>query len=222
MAEKVFLKNSSGQILKDSSGNFLFNYVLPSTYQKVEYIQSDGNQWLDSNVSIAAKTNVECIIKWTDISGSYPMLYGAWSIYAFSSMPSGKLCIASGGTSGNNPYSAGPTVSANTLYQIKHMPNTLVINGTSYTLPNASASNNANDRHILLFAASNTGNTPYNWSTYCKVKMYNFKIYNDTTLVRFFIPCYRKSDSVAGLYDAVNDVFYTNVGSGTFTKGPNI
>ena len=33
---------------------------------------------------------------------------------------------------------------------------------------------------------------------------------------------YRKSDKVIGLYDVVNGVFYTNAGSGTFTKGADV
>lgn len=33
------------------------------------------------------------------------------------------------------------------------------------------------------------------------------------------IPCYRKSDNVIGMYDLANDVFYTNQGTGTFSKG---
>lgn len=34
-----------------------------------------------------------------------------------------------------------------------------------------------------------------------------------------FIPCYRKADNVAGMYDIVNNVFYTNTGSGSFIVG---
>lgn len=51
--------------------------------------------------------------------------------------------------------------------------------------------------------------------------MYRCKIYSNGTLVRDFIPCYRNSDNVIGLYDTLNNVFYTNVGTGTFTKSSN-
>lgn len=36
------------------------------------------------------------------------------------------------------------------------------------------------------------------------------------------VPCYRKADDVIGFYDIVNDVFYTNAGTGTFGKGPDV
>jgi len=46
------------------------------------------------------------------------------------------------------------------------------------------------------------------------------KIYDNGTLVRNMIPCYRRSDLKPGMYDTVNNVFYTNSGSGEFILGP--
>lgn len=34
-----------------------------------------------------------------------------------------------------------------------------------------------------------------------------------------YIPCYRKSDGVIGMYDTVSNAFFTSANSGTFTKG---
>ena len=45
--------------------------------------------------------------------------------------------------------------------------------------------------------------------------------YDGDTLIRNYIPCYRKSDNEIGLYDIVNNVFYTNQGTGVFLKGSN-
>ena len=50
-------------------------------------------------------------------------------------------------------------------------------------------------------------------------KIYYFKIYVNNVLVRNFVPAKRKSDNVLGLYDLVNNAFYTNAGTGTFTAG---
>ena len=47
------------------------------------------------------------------------------------------------------------------------------------------------------------------------------KISENGILIRNFIPCYRKSDNEIGLYDIVNNVFYTNQGTGEFLKGSN-
>lgn len=40
--------------------------------------------------------------------------------------------------------------------------------------------------------------------------------------MRNFIPCYRRSDNVIGLYDLVENKFYTNAGTGNFLKGPDV
>lgn len=52
------------------------------------------------------------------------------------------------------------------------------------------------------------------------------KIIENDVLMRYLIPCYRKSDGIRGFYDLAageNDKkFYTNIGSGTFAKGADV
>jgi hypothetical protein len=49
-----------------------------------------------------------------------------------------------------------------------------------------------------------------------------FKISNWTELVRYFIPCYKKSTWAIWMFDVVNKVFYTNAGTWTLTKWPDV
>lgn len=44
-------------------------------------------------------------------------------------------------------------------------------------------------------------------------------MYEDNILVRDFIPCYRKTDNVVGLYDMKNAKFYEKQGTGNFLIG---
>ena len=67
-------------------------------------------------------------------------------------------------------------------------------------------------------AVNRTGNA----SLYPQLTIYGWKFYQDDVLIRDFVPCYRKSDEKVGMYDLVNNVFYTNEGSGEFEKGNNI
>lgn len=68
---------------------------------------------------------------------------------------------------------------------------------------------------LNLFAMNRNGTArEFGW-----FKMYYCKLRDGETLVRDFVPCYRKSDSVIWMYDLVNNQFYTNAWSGTFTKG---
>ena len=51
-------------------------------------------------------------------------------------------------------------------------------------------------------------------------KVFSCKIYDNGTLIRDYVPCKRDSDSKSGLYDVVNDVFYTAVNTSyNFTLG---
>lgn len=73
----------------------------------------------------------------------------------------------------------------------------------------------------------------YNWSWWflpdtspAKMRLKRCEIYSDynnsNSLVRNFIPCYRRIDWAVWLYDLVNDQFYTNAGSWTFSRGNEI
>lgn len=50
-------------------------------------------------------------------------------------------------------------------------------------------------------------------------KIYHFKCTENGVAVRDMYPAMRNLDGVLGMYDIVNDVFYTNAGTGTFTGG---
>lgn len=50
-------------------------------------------------------------------------------------------------------------------------------------------------------------------------KFYSFKIYDNGTLIRDFVPMVRNSDSKAGMYDTVNDVFYLSPNGAEFVAG---
>ena len=60
--------------------------------------------------------------------------------------------------------------------------------------------------------------------TTAKYKLYFWNYRDkDGNLVRDLVPCYRKSDNVAGMFDKVTNTFYSNAGTtGAFTVGPNV
>lgn len=53
-------------------------------------------------------------------------------------------------------------------------------------------------------------------------KIFSCIVTIDNIEVRSLVPCYRKSDNEVGMYDLVEDKFYTNQGTGTFTKGSDV
>lgn len=73
--------------------------------------------------------------------------------------------------------------------------------------------------NIYLCAYANSPGTG-DWSM--NGLLYEFKLYNNGELVEDYVPCYRVSDGVIGLYDIILGNFYTNQGTGTITKGRDI
>ena len=63
-----------------------------------------------------------------------------------------------------------------------------------------------NDAPLVLFGLKTTTGYDRCFSG----RLYRLKIYNLETLAYDFVPAMRKSDNVVGLYEAVNDVFYTD------------
>ena len=71
--------------------------------------------------------------------------------------------------------------------------------------------------NVYLFRTNNFWAVPTDIDvSYCKISK------PDWTVLREFIPCFRKSDWVAWMLDIVNRVFYTNAWTWTFTKWPDI
>lgn len=53
-------------------------------------------------------------------------------------------------------------------------------------------------------------------------KIYSVSLERVGTIVADLVSCYRKADGEIGMYDIVSNTFFTNVGTGTFTKGGNV
>ena len=188
--------------------------TLPSEYQRVEYIESSGTQYIDTGVAVTSGYNNTIAIVDFSISslsivgiGNYNSLFGINSSLQLGWLSDGKF------TDGSS-YS-NTTFSINNRYTYKGDYN----NGKSYIddvyqiTRTLSGSGN-----IYLFMSKDSSTTRF----LSNGKIFLSKIYQNDVLVRNFIPCYRKSDSEIGMYDVVNGVFYTNQGSGTFLKGNDI
>jgi len=181
---------------------------LPSDYQEVEYIQSSGNwtntwQFIKPNVTVAHRIKIKFWRQWSGTSSDNERevyaTYGWTSNQQFWFSPYSWAFITNGVTATRTPstYSNPWTYEATVTWYV------------------------ANSRPPFLFWQNE-------WDSYARwnitMKLYYFQVYqtSDDTLIRDFVPCYRKSDSVIWLYDIVNDTFYTNQWSWTFTKWPDV
>ena len=99
-------------------------------------------------------------------------------------------------------------------YTIKQDKNKYYINGQyvgEYDYSNFTAPG-----ELYIFALNNN-NSLYS----CGYdKIYSFKIWDNGTLIRDYIPVHNTITNTAGLYDKVEGKFYPNSGTGSFTEGP--
>jgi hypothetical protein len=124
-------------------------------------------------------------------------------------------------------------ISASALYDIIEQPvyeplkrYRIVVNGEDGTSINGSVLDSSIHKiiettlEIPLFTRNpNGGNLTlevFNGKIYC------CKFYKDYKIIRDFVPCYRTTDRVAGMYDLVSGVFYTNAGTGEFIVGAEV
>ena len=202
---------------------------LPNEYQEVEYIESTGTQYIDTGVAPTNKTNIKLDIefisgesnKWipliaerTKVSAysGYSAMFGIWINSNTKEIALNYADTDTAGITGTN--GSGRHVYSNTENKF-YLDNTLI-----KTLSTSSFTSALN---LYIFALNELfiGSTKIETRN-CTAKLYELKIYDDSTLIRDFIPCYRKSDNEIGLYDLVNNQFYTNAGTGVFLMGAEV
>lgn len=180
-------------------------------YTCLHYIQSSMTQYINTGVN--ATSNIAVEVAFSDYNvRSDTFLFGfrpgTWNGLGINNGGSGSMWIYYGGN-GN-----GGTIATMTAGDIKLENGKRTIDGVetafsettfSYTYP------------IYIFAANNNGSPLY----YSEYKLHAFKLWDDGTLIRDFIPVKRDSDNAIGLFDTVHEVFYGNAGSGAFTAGPD-
>ena len=212
-------------VIKVNSGNTLIKTPVsaPSGYTQLESISFTGTQYIDTGIKAGTNIGFDATFEMLNgqTSSPYYNLFGTRgndssggtsenaNMFRIDTIP-----VSTGGTEfkwGTTVYDSGITgsqkVNIKLLNKVYTKPD-----GTTTTLSGTITSN----YNIFIGCLNKEGST---YGNFASLKIYNFKIYNGTTLQRNFIPVKRNSDSVLGLYDTVNSKFYTNSGTGTFTAG---
>ena len=190
--------------------------VLPRGYTQVEYLESNGTQYINTRYYPNNLTDVECKFMYNQLTGNTASsVFGVRESNSgvsqfLMSVANGELWIVNGSYNHSIP-SIRPLV--NTEYILRITPQKAYWNGTEILTMSSSA---ANCKNLSMFAFGR--NTWSGLANKFYGKIYYLKIYEDGVLVRNLIPCINQSN-VAGMYDTVNGVFYTNAGTGTFNTG---
>ena len=216
-----FLENASKDEFIKGDEVVMESSELPAEYHQVEYIQSYGNS--------GASSAGQCI----DTGLTFDMENDSFEL-TFQSTKEKQDAMPIG-TFGTENYfwlyyhkdlntigayfkSGGPQATVGTVPQdlYKH---TFMWKNKGYYVDG-----------VLINSISQTlGSTDYNLTIGCRGdhfhisgKIYGCAIYKSNALARDFVPCYRVSDNVVGLYDLVTNQFFMNSGSGSFTCGSEV
>lgn len=183
-------------------------------YIDLQYIESTGTQYIDTGYK--PNNNTECE-------------YVAMQIGAIVSGQSQTFFGCSDGNYDNNAFTASTyrfgsfgwdgsgnqgwqrwSCALNTMYTIKLNNTGAYINGV-LKWSTVGYTKTQNTRTLTLFAANYNSITEFS-----KHRCYRSVIKDGGVSVRNYVPKLRTADGKPGLYDTVNNVFYTNDGTGEF------
>ena len=228
------------EISKIVAGNLLINdddklevkYVnnliskLPSEYTEVEYLESSGNQYIETDHIPTIYDSIETKFS-ANSTPSDKNLYGSrlntnredYSIWINTS--------ANKGIAVHFPKTNLAKTNTQWIYTDDIMSNPVVLkvtpqhcyvnNEIKYTFTDVRTPYDGSIKAVLFAHRYNT-TIQNKWSG----KIYYFKIWTNDTLVRDFVPCRRNSDNVLGMYDLVDGGFYTNEGTGQLSAGKQV
>lgn len=188
--------------------------TLPSGYTQLEYIEASGTQYFDTGFIPNQDTSIVAVVSdWDTPSSS---VFGTRISTSSSEMH--MVTINSRGVSrsayGSSILSFPSSTSCTSKTTINRQKNVTSIGSESVT----NTEQTFTSTYPLYLCGTNTGGS---CTHYFIGKLYSCQIYDNATLVRDFIPCKNTSGTV-GLWDDVNDVFYGNAGTGSFTAGPEV
>lgn len=190
---------------------------LPGGYTELEYIGTNGTQYVDTGYKPNQNTRVIADMELSVSNVSSKCLMGMRNAKTAAATLAYSIWMLDGGVTIRSDY-FGSSVSKSLDFrgqrvEVDKNKNNCYIEDE--LIKNASGTGQAT-LNLYLFTINNAGEV--NTSYHSHAKLYSFKIYENETLVRNFIPCINQEGDI-GLYDTVGAAFYGNLGTGTFIAG---
>lgn len=192
--------------------------ILPDGYIWIECLYADGTQYIDTG--FRPKYNSRVVMDVSDVPNSNQFIFGArdtssatsprqFSAYRVTGSPG----LRSDYFGTNVTYALDDELFSQSRTFIDKNGNLTDAPGWSISITNTAVSSGECANTLYLFALNDNGSP----LLYCSAKVYSCQIYDDGTMVRFFVPCINRS-GVYGMYDMVNGVFYGSASGSPFTN----
>lgn len=190
-------------------------YPVPEGYTALEYIESTGTQYIDTGFKADYNTRFTADFMLNSTSTAYVFASRGASSESYKN----AVGILWNGTFRSDYGSiggvkiTGPTTGVR--YDVDKNKATCRIGTETVTNSSSSFSSTLN---VYLFGCNEGGSFAFPSS----MRLWSFAIYDNSELVRDFVPAKRDSDGVVGMYDTIGGAFYGNSGTGEFVAGPEI
>lgn len=203
--------NTKEIAVEDLSATYTVNMGgVPSQYRVVNYIQSDGQQIIDTGVH--AKGTTELDFRFEVMDSNSVCYFGgddAWLRNDFSVYKNNYFVYGS--------HSRGGGYEVGKVYNVSlHDYSLLVLHGSTIKDQLVYNPQTFEAKTKLYVFASSRGSMLDGMSA---IRVYSLKLYDGKTPLRDFVPVQNKETLECGLYDLVERKFYGNIGSGSFTCG---
>lgn len=188
---------------------------LPGGYQELSHVECTGNQWLNTGVTAWENEELKILarLRQTLASEDNQVLIdpndSAYNLKV--SHTDNKLYLYN---EVYNNISMGDVLNVDLTHLGKRQGSTTtcIVNGQSKTV----------SFPYVTPDVTRIGSSSQYGSDKSYLKIYAVAIWVNNTKVRDFVPAKKKVDGSVGLYDMVNDTFYTSEGSGAFVAGYEI
>lgn len=196
--------------------------LLPSEYQEVEYIETDGNSYLNLNetATIDCEIGLDCYVVYPQTSTNNQFFMGCRNAGCRAMIGIQPNLVYQFGAMSNSIFTL--SIQMNKRYKIVANNTGCYVDGTLYYPYKGGMSVEESTNHIMLFATATRSADIIEFKAGNGFRVYSAYVKKNNTYVKNVIPCRRKSDNVLGMYDIVTNTFYTNQGRGTFIAGPDV
>lgn len=180
--------NVEGKFYMSANGNNFVGYIedqeLPIGYTKCEYIESEGYQYIDTNLVVNKSDNKKMHLTVLFTNDAY------------------------GGANGYMQFKSGICINKKATISVEYVNNVekIYVDGVLSSTDDWTSRYSGSNVRLGLFKLGEEGNKWHDQAPQIG-KLYSCQIYDNGSLVRDYIPC-QDMYGVYGLYDLVNNKFY--------------
>lgn len=208
-------------------GSFHAKYLdFPTGYTQCKYIDSSAQQYFSTGLRINNTHRIDMnMMPLPNADGTVQAYFGAWDGTNNTYIGKGnagtwRIYYAHGASTNQRYLDMGTEANYSTLKAIcADRTEAFYVNADSAT---STKNTYTNGTDSYMFARHNKNSSLDEAAILSSIRMYNCNVYYNGSRYRTYVPCYRNSDSVPGMYDLNTGNFYSSATNIEFTKGADI